>query len=113
MYDVAGPLFFGAAQKAVGSLAAIDDRLKVLIVRLDHVPIMDATGLVALESAIAGLSKRGCLTILSGLQKQPQGLIQRAGLEKRGWKLLIRPDTQAAIDAATSLVQPGHDPPAT
>ena len=38
IYDVAGPLFFGAAQKAVGSLAAIDDRLKALIVRLDQVP---------------------------------------------------------------------------
>jgi SulP family sulfate permease len=113
IYDVAGPLFFGAAQKAVGSLAAIDDRLKALIVRLDQVPIMDATGLVALESAIAGLSNRGCLTILSGLQKQPRGLIERAGLEKRGWKLLIRPDTQTAIDAATSLVQPGPDPLAT
>jgi SulP family sulfate permease len=113
IYDVAGPLFFGAAQKAVGSLAAIDDRLKALIVRLDQVPIMDATGLVALESAIAGLSNRGCLTILSGLQKQPRGLLERAGLEKRGWKLLIRPDTQTAIDAATSLVQPGPDPLAT
>jgi len=106
IYDVAGPLFFGAAQKAVGSLAAIDDRLQALIVRLDHVPIMDATGLVALESAIGALSKRGCLTILSGLQKQPQGLLERAGVEKRGWKLLIKPDTQTAIEAAAALIQP-------
>jgi len=109
VYDVAGPLFFGAAQKAVGSLAAIEEDLKVLILRLDHVPIMDATGLVALESAIGSLSKRGCLTILSGLQKQPQALLVRAGLEKRGWKLVIKPDTQTAIAAATSLVQPGPD----
>ncbi len=102
--DVAGPLFFGAAQEAVGSLAAIDDGLKALIVRLDQVPIMDATGLVALESAIAALSKRGCVTILSGLQKQPQGLIERAGLAKRGWKLFIRSDTRTAVEKAQALV---------
>ena len=33
---------------------------------------MDATGLVALESAIAQLSKNGCVAILAGLQAQPQ-----------------------------------------
>jgi SulP family sulfate permease len=100
IYDVAGPLFFGAAQKAVGSLAAIGGGLKVLIVRLDQVPIMDATGLVALESAIAALSKRGCVTILTGLQKQPQGLIERAGLSRRGWQLVVEPDLVAAVEAA-------------
>ena len=59
IYDIAGPLFFGAAQKAMGSLGAIAGRLKVLIIRLDTVPVMDATGLVALESAIAALTKTG------------------------------------------------------
>jgi hypothetical protein len=43
---------------------------------------------------MGAFSQRGCLTILSGLQEQPRGLIERAGLAKRGWKLLIRPDTQ-------------------
>jgi SulP family sulfate permease len=104
IYDIAGPLFFGAAQKAMGSLGAIAGRLKVLIIRLDHVPVMDATGLVALESAIAALSKHGCATILTGLQRQPHGLIERAGLGARPWRLLIRPDLPAAIDAARELV---------
>ena len=62
-----------------GAWRAIAGGLKVLIVRLDHVPIMDATGLVALESAIAALTKRGCLTILTGLQTQPRGLSSGQG----------------------------------
>jgi SulP family sulfate permease len=106
LYDVAGPLFFGAAQKAMGSLGAIGGELKVLILRLDHVPIMDATGLVALESAIATLTKRGCLTILTGLQKQPAGLLGRAGLEKRGWRVLVQPNVSAALEAAKQACQP-------
>jgi SulP family sulfate permease len=105
IYDIAGALFFGAAQKAMGNLAAIANRPKVLIVRLDHVPVMDATGLVALESAIATLSRHGCLTVLTGLQPQPRGVVGRANLESRGWRLQIRPDLASALGAARAAVQ--------
>ena len=104
IYDIAGPLFFGAAQKAMGSLGVIAGRIKVLIIRLDHVPVMDATGLVALESAIATLSKHDCTTILIGLQRQPLVLIKRARFETRSWKLVIRPDLPAALATARELV---------
>jgi SulP family sulfate permease len=100
VYDIAGPLFFGAAQKATGSLGAIAGRLKVLIIRLERVPVMDATGLVALESAIATLTRHGCLTVLTGLQPQPEALIARAGLARRTWRLAIAPDLPAAMAEA-------------
>ncbi|HEY5091567.1 MAG TPA: SulP family inorganic anion transporter, partial [Polyangia bacterium] len=100
IYDIAGPLFFGAAQKAMGSLGAVAGGLKVLIVRLDKVPVMDATGLVALEGAISALSHRGCLTILTGLQSQPAALIERAGFNRRPWRLEIRADVAAGLGAA-------------
>jgi SulP family sulfate permease len=104
IYDIAGPLFFGAAQKAVGSLGVIGGRIKVLIIRLDHVPVMDATGLVALESAIATLTKHGCTTVLTGLQAQPRALIERAGLAGRSWQLAIEPDLPAALAKARALI---------
>jgi SulP family sulfate permease len=104
VYDIAGPLFFGAAQKAMGSLGAIAGSLKVLIIRLDHVPVMDATGLVALESAIASLTKQGCVTVLTGLQPQPAALVERAGLSQRPWRLAIRPDLATALAHARELV---------
>jgi len=107
IYDIAGPLFFGAAQKAMGSLGAITGRIKVLIVRLDHVPVMDATGLVALESAISTLTKHGCTTVLTGIQAQPRKLIEKAGLPRRPWRLVIRPDLTAAIAAARELTADG------
>ncbi len=103
IYDIAGPLFFGAAQKAMGSLAAIASRLKVLIIRLDRVPVMDATGLVALESAIATLTKNGCVTVLAGPQRQPAVVIGRARLTDR-FRLVIRPDLPSALATARELV---------
>jgi SulP family sulfate permease len=104
IYDIAGPLFFGAAEKAMGNLGSIANQLKVLIVRLDHVPVMDATGLVALESAIAALTRQGCFTILIGLQTQPRTLIERAGLAQRAWRLSIRPDLSSALALARESI---------
>jgi sulfate permease, SulP family len=104
IYEIAGPLFFGAAQRAMSRLAGVGGRVAVVIFRLDHVPVMDATGLVALESAIAQLSKDGCVAILTGLQAQPQALLERAGLTSKPWRLLIQPDLSAAIAAAEGLL---------
>jgi SulP family sulfate permease len=104
IYDIAGPLFFGAAQKAMGSLGTVSGGLRVLVVRLDGVPVMDATGLVALESAISTLTNRGCLTILTGLQPQPAQLIERAGFKQRPWRLDVRADLAAGMTAAREAI---------
>ncbi|HEY2731119.1 MAG TPA: C4-dicarboxylic acid transporter DauA [Polyangia bacterium] len=104
LYEIAGPLFFGAAQKAMGSLGRITGPTQVVILRLEHVPVMDATGLVALESAISALTKRGCVAILTGLRQQPAELLERAGFRHRPWRLMLRPDLASAIATAEELV---------
>ncbi|HVX95776.1 MAG TPA: C4-dicarboxylic acid transporter DauA [Polyangia bacterium] len=104
LYEIAGPLFFGAAQKAIGSLGRVTNSIEVLILRLDRVPVMDATGLVALESAIEALTQRGCVTILAGLQQQPAELLERAGFRHKAWRLMLRADFASALAAAEELV---------
>jgi SulP family sulfate permease len=96
IYDISGPLFFGAAQKAMAALGVVD-RARAVVLRMDGVPAMDATGLVALESALAELQKRGCLTIITGLQPQPRRVLQDAHIEDRQGQLLIREDIAAAV----------------
>ncbi len=100
VYDIAGPLFFGAAQKAMASLGATGTKLRYLIISLDRVPVMDATGLVALESAVAALLKRGCAVTLAGLQPQPAALVARAELTRRFAGLALSPDVATAIAEA-------------
>jgi SulP family sulfate permease len=104
LYEIAGPLFFGAAQRAMSSLGALGARIAVLIIRMDNVPVMDATGLVALESAIAQLSKNGCVAIIVGLQPQPQRLLEKARIQDNPWRLVIRPDMASALSSAESLL---------
>ena len=68
---------------------------------------MDATGLVALESALGQLAKSGCRAILCGLQQQPARLVGRAKIADGPGKPKILPDLDAAIEAARrELVTP-------
>jgi sulfate permease, SulP family len=96
VYRVSGPLFFGAAQKAMGALGAIADRCRVMIFRLDQVPVIDATGMVALESAVERLRTSGITAILHGLRPQPREVVDRSGL-------LSRPGVLASDDWADTL----------
>jgi sulfate permease, SulP family len=112
VYDIRGPLFFGAAQKAMGALGSIAERAKVVVLRMDLVPVMDATGLVALESAVARLSARGCQTIICGLQPQPSQLLRRSAAV-RGSHVIFSDDTPQALRAAEALLNattPAHAP---
>ena len=63
VYEINGPLFFGAAQRAMSTTGVVADSTRTMILRMGNVPSMDATGLVALESALDQLQKRGCRTI--------------------------------------------------
>jgi SulP family sulfate permease len=104
IYEIAGPLFFGAAQRAMASLGAISGQVQVVVIRLDAVPTMDATGLVALESALAALTKQGCVAVLAGLQQQPAELLERAGFRHKPWRLMMRADLASALEAAQDVV---------
>jgi SulP family sulfate permease len=52
LYEIAGPLFFGAAERAMGTLESVDRGARVVIVDLSRVPTIDAPRLVARESAL-------------------------------------------------------------
>jgi SulP family sulfate permease len=83
VYDVTGPLFFGAAQKAMAALGHISDRTRAVVLRLDEVHAIDATGLVALESALDEIAKRKTTALLAGVHAQPLDLLRRARVHER------------------------------
>ncbi len=65
VYTVEGPLFYGAIESFEQALHDTGTDPRVLIVRLKHVPFIDATGLQALESVIDGLHRRGVQVMLT------------------------------------------------
>ena len=89
-YEIAGPLFFGAAQKAISALRAVGAGVRVVLLDLRNVPIMDATGLVNLESALDALHRAGVYVIVAGVQDEPLRLMAKAGWKHRPWLVVLR-----------------------
>ena len=82
LYEVAGPLFFGAAQNAMGALQTVGSSSSVIVLSLGRVPSIDATGLVALESALTRLRQAKKQVVLAGPLPEPRRVFDRANLPK-------------------------------
>jgi len=83
VYEISGPLFFGAAQKAMAALEIVAGETRAVVLLMQGVHAMDATGLVALESALEPLRAHKCLAVLSGVHGQPQTLLRKAHFDER------------------------------
>jgi SulP family sulfate permease len=71
-----GPLFFGFTSHFLKLFKSIDDKIKVLIIRMDRVPYIDQTGLYAMEEVLFDLKKKGLIVIIIGLQGQPEDMLR-------------------------------------
>jgi SulP family sulfate permease len=94
---VAGPLFFGAAEKALGALTVVGEGVHTVIVDLEDVPAMDATGLVALESIVERINRNGAKVVLTGIQPQPRRAVERAGFHDEPGKLELTDDLDTTL----------------
>src|SRR6266850_1566318 len=104
LYEVNGPLFFGAAERAMDALKGIGRRPRVLILYLGAVPAMDVTGLVALESALARLEQQGVFCIIAGLRPQPESVLRKANVQEQPGRLrIVTTLDEAAADARAHL----------
>lgn len=65
VFEITGPLFFGAAYKFKDAMKFIEKPPKVLILRMRLVPIIDATGIRVLEEVYKDSKHRGTKLILS------------------------------------------------
>lgn len=65
VFEINGPLFFGAAYKFKDAIRFIKKPPKVFIIRMRHVPIIDATGIRTLKEIYKESKSRGTKLILS------------------------------------------------
>ncbi|MBY0121701.1 STAS domain-containing protein [Bacillus sp. S/N-304-OC-R1] len=80
IYNVEGPLFFGAAQSFSQSIMkTIYYKPKVLLLRMENVPFMDTTGEASLASIVSHFSKTGVI-LIAGMRAQPKRVIIKTGL---------------------------------
>lgn len=100
LYELAGPLFFGAAKTAMEALHVAGGQDHTMILVMEHVPTIDATGLVALESVLDRLYRSKIKVIFAGLNPELSEIFERAGIKREAGKLAYAPDVDTAISMA-------------
>lgn len=89
LYKISGPLFFGAAEKAIATLRAIDHNVKIVVLDMRDVPSLDTTAMVALDALRRELGEQGVGVIFVGLQPRMALKIKRAGMHREVGKLAV------------------------
>jgi SulP family sulfate permease len=80
VFQILGPFFFGVAGELLGTLRAMGEPPRTIILRMRLVPYLDASGAAALDEFVREAHNSGCQVILSGVQRQPMEVLGRAGL---------------------------------
>jgi SulP family sulfate permease len=80
VYEISGPIFFGATERFERSLLETHTTPRVLVLRLGRVPFMDITGLQALEEVIEELRRRGVIVLLCEANGRVLGKLRVAGI---------------------------------
>jgi len=70
VFEITGPLFFGAAYKFKDAIRFIEVTPKVLILRMRQVPMIDATGIKTISEVYSESKKRGTKLILSEVHSE-------------------------------------------
>ena len=100
VYEINGPFFFGAAHKFRTTLSSIQRRPRVLVLRMDAVLAMDATGLQALEDLLSEARRDGTGLLLAGVQPQPREVLERVGFLDRTGRDRVFETLAGALDRA-------------
>lgn len=83
IYDLSGPLFFGAAERALNAMRAIGAEVRVIIFRMEQVPSADVSGLVAMEGVLREMERQRIKAIFVGLRGQAREVFERGGLQDK------------------------------
>jgi len=83
IYDLSGPLFFGAAERALNAMRAIGADVRVIIFRMEQVPSADVSGLVAMEGVLREMERQHIKAIFVGLHGQALSVFERGGLKDK------------------------------
>jgi len=104
VYQINGPFFFGAAARLSKVLSQLREPPQVFILRMRHVPLIDATGAAALIGFIRKSADQGTTVILANVQTQPRQVIGSMCKPRAGCVVEFAADFAAARTRALSII---------
>ncbi len=103
VFEVTGPLFFGAADQLLKVNASGDKNC--LVLRMSRVGFMDATALHHLENLVESCKARNVQLIVSHANAQPKKAMQKAGIIKEVGEEFFCSHIDVALMKAASLAK--------
>ena len=102
VYEISGPLFFGAA--SVIEEIVVKDFTNCLVLRMRSVPALDSTALNALKDLVQVCKSKGITIVFSHVNDQPMKVMEKAGFIELVGKVNFQPSISAALDRAEEII---------
>lgn len=102
VYEIDGPMFFGAADNLLNINVGSD--IRVLILRMRSVPAMDITALHSLQKIYNLCQDKNVTLILSHVLEQPKHMMEKAGFVDLVGEVNFRENIDAALERAAEIV---------
>jgi sulfate permease, SulP family len=104
IYEISGPLFFASAKEYCEVLKSVGFENKLIIIRMRHVPFVDATGLHNFKGALKILKDSGTKIVLSGVNDAVCEDLKKSGIHEMVGQDNIFPSFDLALAAATDMI---------
>ena len=102
VYEITGPLFFGAAD-AIEHIV-VKDFTKCLVIRMRSVPALDTTAMNALKNLAKVCQAKGITMVFSHVNEQPMHVMEKAGFVEIIGEENFRPNISAALERAEEII---------
>ncbi|HCL03541.1 MAG TPA: sodium-independent anion transporter [Lachnoclostridium phytofermentans] len=103
VFEVSGPMFFGAADKLIQLTSQVSEDTKVVVVRMRSVPAIDITAMNSLKKVHQHLAKNNVTMVFSHVLEQPLKAMRKAGFVDTVGDENICESIDAALDRAEKL----------
>jgi SulP family sulfate permease len=100
IFEIYGALFFGAIERFKDAMRSVEKRPQVMILRMRHVPSIDATGLHTLGELVDTMRRRGVTLIISAANPSVRRAMDRGGFTARLGEENFCEDIFCALDRA-------------
>lgn len=103
VYEITGPLFFGAAD-AIEHIV-VKDFTTCLVLRMRSVPAIDSTAMNALQDLVCVCESKGITVVFSHVNEQPMKVMQKTGFVELVGEENFCPNISAALKRAEEIIE--------
>lgn len=104
VFEIYGSLFFGAMERFKDAMRRIEERPRVLVLRMRDVLSIDASGIRSLEDLYESTHHGGTVLVLSAVHSQPRAALDQAGLLDRIGRENVLPDVDTALARSREIL---------